>query len=166
MCWRGCCLQKSVLDFLWISIWNPLGYQIFSALAKMDAFVESYLGTLIVNCRIYIQYSAICAILVLEHTKSTAPKMDLRTQVHRNIPKSNTFLSIDESCLLMKFVYRWKLSIDESRLLMKVVNWLTCLLMKVVYWWKLSIGESRLLMKFIYWWMSSIDESCLLMKVV
>ena len=42
----------------------------------------------------------------------------------------------------------------------------SCLLMKVVYWWKLSIDESCLLMKVVYWWKLSIDESFLLMKVV
>ena len=42
-----------------------------------------------------------------------------------------TLVSEDESCLLMKLVYLWKLYIDES-----------CPLMKVVYWWKLSIDES------------------------
>ena len=58
---------------------------------------------------------------------------------------------VNQICLLMKFVYWWKLSFDES--------YESCLFLKVVYLWKLSIDESCQLMKIVYWWKLSIDES-------
>ena len=106
----------------------------------------------------YFTWWGKCAAMnVLDRNINSCINMN-RDQAEMRTPSRDltdvTLVSEDESCLLMKLVYLWKMYIDES-----------CALMKVVYWWNLSIYESCILMKAVHWWRLSIYESCLLMKV-